>query len=143
MNFDAAYICGDHGIRDCGSCIAKKYCDNDGSPSSSWYRRIFDRKAAWKFVLARDGFKCRWCGRITTETNYGQMTIEHIIPIVRGGTNDEGNLCMAHERCNLLKRDVLHDDPAWQKIVEMLRAGYLPNSFAIRKILTDMICQEE
>lgn len=35
----------------------------------------------------------------------GMLEVEHIIPRVRGGGNEEGNLCLACRLCNLYKRD--------------------------------------
>lgn len=45
-------------------------------------------------VYERDGHKCRYCG--TPE----RLTIDHIIPIVAGGSNQESNLQTLCEPCN-------------------------------------------
>jgi HNH endonuclease len=39
-------------------------------------------------------------------------SIDHIVPRSRGGTNDDGNLQIAHLRCNLLKHDDAHPPSA-------------------------------
>lgn len=48
------------------------------------------------------GPRCEYCQtsiKITGESN----TIDHIIPTARGGTSDEGNLCIACRHCNETK----------------------------------------
>ena len=34
---------------------------------------------------------------------FGEDSLEHLIPLVRGGTNDYGNLAVAHRKCNSAK----------------------------------------
>lgn len=45
---------------------------------------------------------CRWCNCQLTRAT---MTIEHVVPLAIGGTNDEHNLALACERCNLARGD--------------------------------------
>lgn len=42
---------------------------------------------------------CWWCGNPIM----GKYHIDHRIAIVNGGTNDPGNLCLAHPQCNQAK----------------------------------------
>lgn len=84
-------------------------------------RRLFtyeERKA----ILQSSGNKCACCGiKLTTKT----MTVEHIIPIYRGGTNDKENLTALCETCNKDKGDIL----------------YLPRSFYSAMIGTPRVNQ--
>lgn len=84
-------------------------------------RRLFtyeERKA----ILQSSGNKCACCGiKLTTKT----MTVEHIIPIYRGGTNDVENLTALCETCNKDKGDIL----------------YLPRSFYSAMIGTPRVNQ--
>lgn len=51
--------------------------------------------------------RCAHCG--TPLDRYGNMTVEHVIPLSKGGTNDPANLTVLCGDCNLLKADqVLH-----------------------------------
>lgn len=50
-------------------------------------------------IFMRDGHKCVRCG------STDRLTVDHIIPIVRGGTNDEANLQTLCGPCNSGKRD--------------------------------------
>lgn len=51
-------------------------------------------------VLRRCGFRCRYCGCPSTEVRLG---IDHVVPVVRGGTDDESNLVAACFDCNVGK----------------------------------------
>ena len=49
-------------------------------------------------VVARDGFKCVYCG-----DESGPFEIDHKMPWSRGGRHDEDNLCVACKACNSMK----------------------------------------
>jgi type IV secretory pathway TrbD component len=53
-------------------------------------------------VLQRDGFRCTYCGRPGNEPGV-VLHIDHVVPIVAGGSSTEDNLVTACERCNLGK----------------------------------------
>ena len=67
--------------------------------------RLIDRTAAQlrrtpglrESILARDGC-CLRCGAL------GGLVIDHILPVLQGGTNDPDNLQTLCRRCNSLKR---------------------------------------
>lgn len=62
-----------------------------------------DVSSAVRFaVLQRDGFRCRYCGRKPPDI---QLQCDHIIPIAKGGSNDQSNLAAACEDCNFGKSD--------------------------------------
>lgn len=90
-------------------------------PIEKTERRLFtyeERKA----ILQSSSGKCACCGmKLTTRT----MTVEHIIPIYRGGTNDAENLTALCETCNKDKGDIL----------------YLPRSFYSAMIGTPRVNQ--
>ena len=54
-------------------------------------------------VYRRDNGKCAYCGR---HRNIKYMTIDHIIPISKGGTDDMSNLQCTCKACNNLKEDM-------------------------------------
>ncbi|MFZ9893137.1 MAG: HNH endonuclease [Candidatus Nanopelagicaceae bacterium] len=56
------------------------------------YRKLREK------ILIRDQSICQYCGQ------YGN-TIDHIIPLSKGGLDIEDNLCVACNRCNSGKRD--------------------------------------
>ena len=53
-------------------------------------------KANRKRLLAISPY-CNWCG---IRLMIGTATIDHVIPIARGGTNNKGNLVLACQPCN-------------------------------------------
>ncbi|MDP9224703.1 MAG: HNH endonuclease [Actinomycetota bacterium] len=62
-----------------------------------------DRTAqpAWRklrlSVLTRDNYRCRYCGRA------GADTVDHVVPVFRGGSDDESNLVAACRPCHASK----------------------------------------
>jgi len=42
---------------------------------------------------------CRWCG--ARFSHFKQMTLDHVVPLFRGGSNLEDNLTPACQECNL------------------------------------------
>ena len=57
-----------------------------------------------KYVFQRDKYQCQSCGKTKLET---QLTIDHIIPLARGGSNDISNLHTLCFTCNQKKTDNL------------------------------------
>ena len=52
------------------------------------------------YVFQRDKYQCQSCGKISQET---QLSIDHIIPLSRGGKNDISNLQTLCLTCNQQK----------------------------------------
>lgn len=56
-----------------------------------------------KMHLLRQNCKCGICKKDIT--NLKDATIDHIIPLSKGGHDGLSNLQLAHEKCNLNKND--------------------------------------
>ncbi len=54
-----------------------------------------------KYVFERDRYQCQSCGKTKLET---KLTIDHIIPLARGGQNDISNLQSLCRPCNQQKK---------------------------------------
>ncbi len=54
-----------------------------------------------KYVFERDNYCCQSCGKTNEET---QLTIDHIIPLAKGGSNDLSNLQTLCFKCNRAKK---------------------------------------
>lgn len=64
-------------------------------------------------IFERDGWRCQLCGKMTRKDQARLMggkdyypdapTIDHMVPVSKGGTNDESNLQTAHWSCNSIK----------------------------------------
>ncbi|MDJ0735247.1 MAG: HNH endonuclease [Nostocaceae cyanobacterium] len=64
--------------------------------------RINIPSAVRKYVFQRDKYQCQSCGKTDLETN---LSIDHIIPLSRGGSNDISNLQTLCFNCNQKKTD--------------------------------------
>jgi 5-methylcytosine-specific restriction endonuclease McrA len=58
-----------------------------------------------KNILKRDGHRCMYCG-----TSDGRMTVDHVVPRLRGGRDSWENLVCACHRCNNLKGNRTPDE---------------------------------
>lgn len=56
-------------------------------------------------VLARDGYVCGICGEVVHEQD---LSIDHIVPISAGGSDDIANLQPSHKVCNSRKGGESH-----------------------------------
>lgn len=70
-------------------------------------------------IFARDGFRCRYCGRLSDEVT---LVIDHLLPVVEGGGNDEENLVTSCEPCNQGKAArVLAAEPPDDPLAQLAR----------------------
>lgn len=81
-------------------------------------------------VLRRDNHACRYCGATAPDA---KLTVDHILPVALGGTDDPGNLVAACVDCNAGKAASNPDSPLveqvsdaaikWAKAVEIASFG--------------------
>ena len=64
--------------------------------------RDLRRSQWWKRRLGCG--RCHYCGRSTPPR---ELTMDHVVPIVRGGTSQKGNVVPCCKECNSRKRDLL------------------------------------
>jgi hypothetical protein len=58
-------------------------------------------KLRWK-VFSRDNYTCQYCGRRPPDA---VLEVEHVVPVSKGGKDEETNLTTACEECNRGKSD--------------------------------------
>lgn len=58
-------------------------------------------------ILKRDGNACRYCGAMAPEV---KLTIDHVVPVALGGTDEPTNLVAACKDCNAGKSSSSADD---------------------------------
>lgn len=68
-----------------------------GMPDHKW-------RALRQAIFERDEWACQYCG------DGEDLTCDHIVPLVRGGTNDPDNLATACRSCNSSKGDKMPDE---------------------------------
>ena len=69
----------------------------------------------WKRQLAKG--KCYYCGKPAAP---GELTMDHIVPVARGGRTSKGNVVTACKPCNNRKKQLLPIE--WTEYLERLRA---------------------
>ena len=72
--------------------------DENGLDANRMRQRLTNK--AKENILIRDKFECQYCG------SHEYLEIDHIIPLTKGGTNEDNNLITACHRCNHLKSDL-------------------------------------
>lgn len=66
--------------------------------------RKAERARQVRALVRRDGWRCAYC---PAELDVTTVTIDHVIPRSRGGTNDLGNLVLACWPCNKSKGNAI------------------------------------
>jgi HNH endonuclease/Homeodomain-like domain len=99
------------------ACYCSRECSNKyGNRVKETNRRKrikANGKVNWNIsierLLKRDGKECYLCGEDTNknlDTNHDDYpSIEHVIPVSKGGTHTWDNVKVAHRKCNTEKRD--------------------------------------
>jgi 5-methylcytosine-specific restriction endonuclease McrA len=71
----------------------------------------------WKRHLAKG--VCHWCGRRFAPS---ELTMDHIVPIARGGLSTKGNVVVCCKECNNQKKQLLPME--WEAYLESWRVGH-------------------
>lgn len=62
-------------------------------------------------ILKKTSFKiCGLCGHRIKDRD---LTVDHIVPLSRGGTNELNNLRLVHSSCNQIKGNLLDEELSW------------------------------
>lgn len=62
------------------------------------------KEAKSKRIFKKCNGKCAYCGKQLTLGTAGAC-VDHVIPIAKGGNNEDENLVMACRKCNSSKKD--------------------------------------
>jgi len=74
------------------------------------------RKSVWWQQQLQSGV-CHYCGK---QVGPGSLTMDHVVPVARGGTSTKGNVVPACEACNKSKKYLT---PAEQILAALERDG--------------------
>lgn len=66
-------------------------------------------------ILRRDNHTCRYCGRAAPAV---ALTVDHVLPVTLGGTDDATNLVAACPECNAGKSSSSPDQPLVDQVSE-------------------------
>lgn len=94
-----------------GKALARKYQQSPNGRAvvlaANRRRRALERgapgvvtAAQWRTICEVDGWKCEYCGKALTEKT---ATMDHVIPLTKGGEHDPGNIVPACRSCNSRK----------------------------------------
>lgn len=64
----------------------------------NWQGMNWIRQEKRLAIYLRDGCACAWCGAKVEDGT--QLTLDHLVPHCKGGSNDETNLVTACKHCN-------------------------------------------
>jgi len=73
------------------------------------------RKTAWWQRKIAQG-RCHYCGR---EFSPSELTMDHVVPIIRGGRTTKGNVVPACKECNSRKKYLLPVE--WKEYLQRLQ----------------------
>lgn len=73
-----------------------------------------------KYIYRQADGKCALCGRPLT---YAEMTIDHIVPLAKGGENEIENFQCTCKECNEFKQSILPED-FMDKIVTIFKHNF-------------------
>jgi 5-methylcytosine-specific restriction endonuclease McrA len=73
------------------------------------------RRSQWWRNRIASGL-CHYCGRRVPP---GELTLDHIVPLVRGGRSTRGNCVPACKTCNSAKQDLLPTE--WEAYLDRLQ----------------------
>lgn len=68
--------------------------------NDAWYGYSWIRRNRRRAIYARDGYRCVYCGAPEP------LSLDHVRPVARGGTNDSSNLVTACSPCNSARKDL-------------------------------------
>lgn len=75
------------------------------------------RKTSWWDRQIQPGV-CHYCGCKVGREN---LTMDHVVPLIRGGRSTKGNIVPACKACNTKKKYLLPLE--WEEYVQQLREG--------------------
>jgi len=76
--------------------------------AKKWHAVSTLTKEEWRIVVEKRGFLCHLCGgQVSLEIGSPfRLSLDHIIPLSRGGANVKENVAPAHNHCNQKRSDM-------------------------------------
>lgn len=90
-------------------------------------------------VLKRDSFKCYYCGNPAGEK---PLTIDHVVPVALGGSDDVTNLVAACPDCNSGKSSVMPESELVEKINVATEVAKAAQARLMRDLTKTMLEQD-
>lgn len=96
-------------------------------------------KTTRKQVYRKSEGHCMLCGKFV---DYEDFTVDHIVPLAKGGTNDISNLQCTCKRCNTIKQDIMPDELV-EVLTEMIEYDIKKNKHSVSKRLFKVLLKEK
>lgn len=74
-------------------------------------------------VYQRDNYQCQYCTGFFPK---GELTLDHVMPLSRGGPKNWENIVTACSKCNLKKGDKTPGEMGWSILNPPKKPGYSP-----------------
>lgn len=87
-------------------------------------------------IYLRDGGRCGVCGR---EVEYAKATLDHIVPLSRGGYHTRSNVRIAHLDCNANRAEWNYGDARFSKYRSSVPRGQTGHFYRDREFLEQVI----
>ncbi len=81
--------------------------------------RLLRKSRWWQNAIAKA--QCYYCTQVIEKA---AATMDHVVPVARGGRSTPGNVVVACKSCNTQKRDLTAAD--WLLYLESLKASQAP-----------------
>lgn len=94
-------------------------------------------------ILRRDEFRCYYCGTRGNEVTGEGLTIDHVVPVALGGTDDAENLVAACGDCNAGKTSVPADAALVAAVDQMTSVYRAARKTAMAALETKLLAEEE
>ena len=123
--------CGESFIRRCttptGHCSRSCWSRDKNATRRALIRSLDDGTVSRWGIFERDGWACHICGdpvdRSAEVPDLSAPTLDHVIPLAKGGRHTETNIKTAHFYCNSAKRDL---EEGWSVIADVITPGAWP-----------------
>ncbi len=76
--------------------------------------RLLRKQGWWQNRIAKG--ECHYCGQSVAPK---ELTLDHIVPLARGGRSTKGNCVPACKECNSQKKDLLPLE--WDEYLQLLK----------------------
>jgi len=92
-------------------------------------RKVFDKNRQLKFsrhnVFLRDSYTCQYCGGVF---NSDQLTLDHVLPLSKGGPKTWENIVTSCSKCNCKKDDKIPKEAGMKLLREPYRPAWTPKN---------------
>lgn len=97
------------GPRWCDECRRQRAIDSNRRKNSKRRGARVDQSYSLQQIGNRDNWRCHLCGarvnKILSGLDPAGPTIDHLLPVSAGGTDERRNVALAHRQCNVNRRD--------------------------------------